>query len=141
MHLGRSPEEIELAGEELGGFGSFTNLLKKIGKKSLQATEIVTAIPGGRAIMSMLPFGTPMLVASEGAKAVKNVKGAAGISSSAKSAPKAPSVSEGKVSGMGAEASYNDDDIKRLIDQETNPAKQYRMILNFERARAKRGGR
>jgi hypothetical protein len=149
MHHGRSPEEIELAGEELSGFGSFTSLLKKIGKKSLQVTDVVTAIPGGRAVMSMLPLGAPMLAASEGAKSVKNIKSAAGIKSASKSAPEAPktpSVSESKnhtpqMSGMGAELSLNDDDIKRLINRETNPVKQYRMILNFERARARRGKR
>jgi hypothetical protein len=143
MHFSRSPEEIELAGEELSGLGDF---LKQIGKKSLQATEIITSIPGGKALMAMMPFGTPMLAASEGAKAIKNVKGASGISPP-KSAPQismsssAPKSQAPKMSGMGAEMPFNDDDIRRLINQETNPAKRRRMILNFERARAERSTR
>lgn len=152
MHFGNSPEEAELAGEEMG-FGGLGKMLKGIGRKALKATEIVTAVPGGKALLTVMPFGVPLLVASEGAKAIRNVKGAAGLSK-----PKAPAkaveptpqkmssngapaeLSE-KISGMGADAPMSDNDIKRFIDRETNPAKQYRMILNFERARLSRQGR
>jgi hypothetical protein len=152
MHFGNSPEEAELAGEEIG-FGGLGKMFKGIGRKALKATEIVTAVPGGKALLTVMPFGVPLLVASEGAKAIKNVKGAAGLSKAktpskpvepiatkALSNGTAAQLSDG-LSGMGAAAPMSDDDIERLINRETNPAKKYRMILSFERARRSRQGR
>lgn len=113
MRIGHSPEEAELAGEELSGF--FTNLLKKIGGRTAKVTEAISSVPGGKALMTVVPFGTPLLLATESAKGLKKVKAA--------------------VSGIGADSPLTDTDIANLIERETNPAKKYRMVLNFERAR------
>jgi len=145
---GRSPEEQELAGEEMG----FS--LGDIWKKVVNFAKT----PQGAAISTLfLPAPVAAaLAASQAAKAVKSAstpkapspaaKGSAGPGGPGPGSGPGPGPAPSESAGwyrkgwmMGAAPPMSDADVVALIKREKDPRKRARMIDNFNRARERRG--
>jgi hypothetical protein len=156
MFVGHSPEEKELAGEEVG----FS--LGDVWKKVISFART----PQGAAVSTLfLPAPVAAaLAAGQARKASPKAKAApaegppdGSSAPSSSSSPSGPGSSgppssdssegswmqtarhTGRGFLMGADAPMNDADIHALIAREKDPRKRNRMIENFERARERRG--
>jgi hypothetical protein len=130
MFVGKSEEEAELAGEEMGWSFNPVDAVKNIfGNKAVQqvaATSIFGPSAGAALAIANAARGSS---APPPKPAKKMATSKSQEDPTAETAPKTTSV--------GA-ASYSDDHIAQLISREADPEKRQRMIYNHDRAKRMR---
>jgi hypothetical protein len=157
MFVGRSPEEAELAGEEMGSLGDIFKKVFGIAKTPAGAvaasfilpTGAVTAIKAVQAANAVAQAGK----AGKAAQAARSASAArnAGPSGSgpvaavpAASAPAGDSSSSTTSatagSMMGAAPVMSDAEVMRYIEREADPQKRQRMVWNHQRDKVLRSG-
>ncbi len=133
MFVGRSEEEVALAGEEMGF--SITDVIKKIVTDPRSAGIAAGAIFGPAAAIAAskivesqqskpAPKAAPKATDDGGSKEVASDEGA-------------PKSKKGGGDVMGA-GSFSDEHIEALISRERDPDKKARMVYNHERAKRMR---
>ena len=157
---GRSPEEAELAGEEMGF--SLGDIWKKVVSfaRTPEGAAVSTIFLPAPVAAALAASGAARKAQGQGAGAGGPVPGRAAAASGRRgpSAPSAPDQTPASASAsapapestssagwytrralMGAEPPMSDADVMGLIKREKDPRKRDRMLDNFKRAQQRRG--
>jgi len=132
MFVGKSPEEKELAGEEVGV--SLLDVIKSVGT--------VSKSPLGKVLMPKVALATSAVAALKkaGIQMPRGQQPRQEIVTPPPQRRPAPAPlppAQGTVAGyfVGAEAPMSYDEVSDLIRREPNERKRERMLLNLQRAR------